>query len=61
MVAKALVSPKLGTVPLRIMNVQDKPCFLHKNTITAVYAPVETETFEIVNSFGTESIANDDT
>ena len=60
MVAKALVSPKMGSVPLRIMNVQDKPCFLHKHTITAIYEPVETETFETVNSVSTESTSNED-
>ena len=46
MVAKALVCPKMGSVSLRIMNVQDKPCFLRKQTITAVYEPMEKETFE---------------
>ena len=59
MVAKALVSPKMGSVPLRIMNVQDKPCFLHKHTVTAIYEPVETETFETVNSVNTESTSNE--
>ena len=44
MVAKALVCH------LRIMNVQDKPCFLHKHKITAVYEPVEKETFQTVSS-----------
>ena len=50
----------MGSVPLRIMNVQDKPCFLHKHTITAMYEPVETKTFETVNSVITESTSNED-
>lgn len=60
MVAKALVSPKLGEVPLRIMNLQDKPCFLHKNTVTAIYEPVETDQFETVSSLGTESTSTEE-
>ena len=33
----------------------DTPCNLHKNTVTAIYEPVETEMFQTVNSLGTES------
>ena len=59
MVAKALICPKIGSVPLGIMNVQNKPCFLRKHTITAVYELVEKETFETVSSLSTESAARE--
>ena len=49
LVAKALVSPKMGTVPLRIMNVLDQPCFLCKSTAAAVYEPVDEERVETVS------------
>ena len=54
-----MVYPKIGLVPLRIMNVQDKACFPRKHTITAVYEPVEKETCEIVSSLSTESAASE--
>ena len=60
MVAKALVCPKMGSVPLRIMNILDKPCFLRKNTVTATYEPVETETFERVSSLSAEKSCTED-
>ena len=50
LVAKALVSPKMGTVPLRIMIVLDQPCFLRKSTVVAVYEPVDEERVETVSS-----------
>ena len=50
LVAKALVSPETGSVPSRIMNLNDQPFFLHKNTVTAMYEPKETERLESVNS-----------
>ena len=43
LVAKALVSPKMGTVPLRLMNVLDQPCLLRKSTVAAIYEPVDEE------------------
>lgn len=50
LVAKALVSPKMGTVPLRIMNILDQPCFLRKSTVAALYEPVDEERLETVSS-----------
>ena len=50
LVARALVSPETGSVPSRIMNLNDQPFFLHKNTVTAMYEPKETERLESVNS-----------
>ena len=50
LVAKALVSPKMGTVPLRIMNVLDQPCFLRKSTVAAIYEPVDEERVETLGS-----------
>lgn len=35
MVAKALVCPKMGIVPICILNLYNKQCFLHRNTVTA--------------------------
>ena len=53
LVAKALVSPRRGTVPLRIMNVLDRPCFLSRSTVTAVYEPVDEDSVEPVGSLDT--------
>ena len=54
--AKALVSPKMGTVPLQFMNVLDQPCFLRKSTVAAVYEPVDAERVETIGSLdGQES------
>ena len=56
LVAKALVSPKTGTVALRIMNVLHQQCFLRKSTVAAVYEPVEEEMAEPIGSLdGQES------
>lgn len=43
LVVKALVCPKMGSVPIRIMNLQNEPCHFYKNTVTATYEPAETE------------------
>ena len=54
--AKALVSPKIGTLALRIMNVLHQQCFLRKSTVAAVYEPVEEEMAETIGSLnGQES------
>ena len=50
LVAKALVSPKMGTLPLRKMNVLDQPCFLRKSTVAAIYEPVDEERVETLGS-----------
>ena len=56
LVAKALFSSKMGTVPLRIINVLDQPCFLPKSTVAAVYEPVDAEKVETIGSLeGQES------
>ncbi|MCG7874761.1 MAG: retropepsin-like aspartic protease, partial [Candidatus Thiodiazotropha endolucinida] len=59
LVARALVSPEFGTVPLRIMNLTDKPFKLYKNTVAAIYEPVETEKRENVNCLSTETTLNE--
>lgn len=55
MVAKALVSPETGTVPIRIMNLGGEPILVHKNTVAAIYEPVETGRLEKVNSLSTNT------
>ena len=60
MIAKALVCPEIGTVPLRIMNLNNEPFTLYKNTVAAMYEPVEIGKHEIVNSLGTESSTIDE-
>ncbi|MCG8045657.1 MAG: reverse transcriptase domain-containing protein, partial [Candidatus Thiodiazotropha endolucinida] len=52
-VARALVSLEAGTVPIRILNLGEEPIFLRKNTVAAIYEPVETERLEKVNSLST--------
>ena len=59
LVARALVSPETGSVPIRIMNLNDQPFFLHKNTVTAIYEPVETERLESVNSLSTKATSDE--
>ena len=39
LVSRALVSPESGSVPIRIINLNDQPFFLHKNTLIAMYEP----------------------
>ena len=55
LIAKALVCPEFGTVPLRIMNLNSKSFMLHKNTVAALYEPVEKEKFEKVNSLSIDT------
>ena len=50
LIAKALVCPEFGSVPLRVMNLSNEPCKLYKNTIAATYEPVEIGKHEQVNS-----------
>ena len=59
LVATALVSPETGSVPMRIMNLNDQPFFLHKNTLTAIYEPEETERLESVNSLSTKATSDE--
>ena len=40
--ARALVRPELSSGLLRIMNLSNEPYLLHKGTVVAMYAPVET-------------------
>ena len=56
LVAKALVCPEYGTVPLRIMNLGRKSYKLYKNTIAAMYEPVEIGKHEQVNSISTDPV-----
>ena len=60
MIAKAVVSPEFGTVPLRIMNLSNEPYMLYKNTVAAMYEPVEIGKHEQVNTIGTYPNQNDD-
>ena len=55
LIAKALVCPETGTVPLRIMNLSNGPVTLYKNTIPTMYEPVEIGKHETVNDIGTVS------
>ncbi|MCG8048838.1 MAG: RNA-directed DNA polymerase, partial [Candidatus Thiodiazotropha taylori] len=41
MVAKVLVDPKLGNIPLRLANLSNEPIRVNKDTVTAVLLPVE--------------------
>ena len=56
LVAKALVCPEYGTVPLRIMNLGSEPYKLYKNTVAPVYEPVHIGKYEQVNSVSTVPI-----
>lgn len=53
-VAKALVSPTTGTVPVRIANPHDQSFKLHKNTIVATYEPIEPDLILSVNTMQSE-------
>ena len=54
LVAKALVCPTTGTVPIRIANPYSQSCKLYKNTIVASYEPVEPVQLLSVNSTQSE-------
>ena len=41
LVAKALVDPKSGNIPLRLVNFSKEPIIVHKDMVTAVLQPVE--------------------
>ena len=50
LVAKALVCPSNGTVPIRIANPYNQSCTLNKHTIVATYEPLEAEELLTVNA-----------
>ena len=50
LVAKALVCPTTGTVPVRIANPFAQSYKLYKNTIVATYEPIEPELLVSVNT-----------
>ena len=58
LIARALVRPEQGSVPLRIMNLSNEPYLLHKGTVVAKYEPVETEKFVKVNSLSQDTISS---
>ena len=60
LIAKALVCPEFGTVPLRIMNLNSESFMLHKNTVAAMYEPVEKEKLKEVNSLSTDTPSTKD-
>lgn len=35
LIARSLVDPAKGVVPLRVLNLQNEPCKIYKNTIAA--------------------------
>ena len=55
LIARASVCPEFGTVPLRIMNLNHEPVKLYKNTVAAMYEPVEMEKQEKVNTLSTDT------
>lgn len=59
LVARAFACPKLGRVPLRLMNLLDKTCFLHKSTVAVVYEPVHEERVETDGVLGTQNTVLD--
>ena len=50
LVAKALVCPTTGTVPVRTANPYAQSCKLYKNTVVATYEPIEPEQLVFVNT-----------
>ena len=52
MVAKLLVDPAAGNVPIRIANFQKEPCIIYENTVTAVYEHVNVNNCELVGHVG---------
>lgn len=40
LIARSLVDPAKGVVPLRVLNLQNEPCKIYKNTIAATCEPV---------------------
>ena len=60
LIVKTSVCPEFGTVPLRIMNLNHEPFVLYKNTVAAMYEPVEIEKQENVNSLSTDSTSTEE-
>ena len=58
LVAKALVCPETGTVPVRIANPYDQKLELNKHTIVATFEPLEPEELLSVNT--TKTVSNSD-
>ena len=50
MVAKVLVDPKNGNLPLRLANMSKEPITVRKNTISAVLQAVDSVNSEKVNT-----------
>ena len=55
LVAKVLVEPKTGRIPIRIANLTDKPIKIFKNTVTAMLESVEVDKNENVRSAEVDS------
>ncbi|MES9904881.1 MAG: pol polyprotein, partial [Sedimenticola sp.] len=47
MVARVLVDPKFGSVPIRLANFKKTPCTIYENTVAAVFEPVSVCTNQI--------------
>ena len=57
LVAKALVSPSDGTIPLRIANPYDESVTLNKHTLVATYEALDSE--ELISVNATQTVANE--
>ena len=53
-----MVDPSKGIVPLRILNLQDEPCKIYKNTVTATCEPVHTCNSDIQENPATKGLHN---
>ena len=57
LVAKALVSPSDGTIPLRIANPYDESVTLNKHTLVATYEALDSE--ELISVNATQTVPNE--
>ena len=58
LVAKALVCPETGTVPVRIANLYHQKIELNKHAIVATFEPLEPE--ELLSVIATKTVSNSD-
>ena len=57
LVAKSVVDPNTGRIPIRLANLTDKPIKVFKDTVTATMETVEVVENELVGSTGTSDIS----
>ena len=60
LVAKVLVDPKKGNIPLRLANLSKEPVAVHRGTVTAVLQAVDSVDSESVNATQTVEGSQDD-